>query len=132
MNLASKWEYPTPVVRIHPHPDSPGKKPTVVFIGGSFVTIPATLMSESRQFAEIPHFTYLQKAKAVFRDGVREVERKASPKIDYGSEIFSADAVVVELNDYYVVKGEFCLSFAEGVRAHFSKPITGVPDLPNQ
>lgn|GEM_PF-4200153 len=132
MNLASKWEYPTPVVRIRPHPDSSGKKPVVVFVGGSFVSIPAELMSASRQFASIPHLTYLRKVKAVFRDGVRKVERQASPVIDYGSEFFSADAVVVELNDYYVVKGDFCLSLAEDLRAYFSNSRPGGPIVPNQ
>lgn len=124
MNLAWKWEYPSPRVRIRPQADSPESKPAIVFIGGSFVTAPAALMSESRQFATISHFTYLRKAKAVFRDGVREVERKPSPTIDYGAEVFTADAVVVELNDYFVVKADYCLWFAEDARAYFADPRT--------
>ena len=89
----------------------------------SFTTGPGRLMSESGQFGEVVHFSYLSQNKILLQDGKVHVVRTPAAPIDYGSEIFSADALVLELNEFFWGGCDWVIELPKATEDYFgSKP----------
>lgn len=97
MNLARPWRYPVVELRLRPRPTPEHARLNAVFVGTSFATAPATLLSESGTFSEVDHFS--RRGKWGFFDGQPTVLATFTPTVDFEREVFAADALVLELNE---------------------------------
>lgn len=97
MNFAWPWKYPTSEIKIAPRKE--GARYTLAAVGGSFGYHIASLLGWSNQFSEIDWFFYLKLHKQSWFDGNLHRVREPAGEIDYGREIFGADALLLELNE---------------------------------
>jgi hypothetical protein len=120
MNLVLPWRYPSPKLSLKRRSGPTAQRLSLVFVGGSFVILPGGLMSESGQFDEVVSFNYLNLHKLLLQEETVKFLRTPAPPIDYGSEVFSADALVVELNEFFWGGGDWLIEFAKAAEDYFS------------
>ena len=119
MNLVSPWRYPSPRLSLKRRAGPVVRRLSLVFVGGSFVTAPGGLMSESGQFDEVVSFNYLNQHKLLLREDTVKFVRTPATPIDYGSEVFSAGALVVELNEFFCGGGDWLIELARAAEEYF-------------
>ena len=119
MNLVSPWRYPSPRLSLKRRTGPAARRLSLVFVGGSFVTAPGGLMSESGQFDEVVSFNYLNQHKLLLREDTVKFVRTPATPIDYGSEVFSAGALVVELNEFFCGGGDWLIELARAAEEYF-------------
>ena len=122
MNLISPWRYPSPKLSLKRRSGPTARRLSLVFVGGSFVTAPGGLMSESGQFDEVASFNYLNQHKLLLLEETAKVIRTPAPPIDFGAEVFSADALVVELNEFFWGRGDWLIELARAAEEYFGPP----------
>ena len=99
MNLALPWRYPSPKLILERESEKSEAKPDIVFVGGSFTTAIAELFGASDQFSSISYFFYLKDSKHEVASGLMRKIRSPVSSIDYEKEVFSARALVLEINE---------------------------------
>jgi hypothetical protein len=96
LNLAVPYlDYPTPELKWGGYPLAKPLPLSIAFVGGSFVTQPARLMSLYKLFDHIDHFSYFKLAKISYPG---EVASQISGTAAY-DPIFAADIVILEENE---------------------------------
>ena len=102
INMVYPLRYPVETVSVEPPATVPSHLPNMVIIGGSFVWKMLTMMGASRQFSEIEFYSYYKVAKHImYGDQVIWIATPA-PSLNFESDIFAADALVLEINEEYI------------------------------
>jgi hypothetical protein len=110
LNVFAKWRYPTERLTIAPRLTPPEQQFKLAAVGGSFSRQLVQQLSSSGQFSEAHLFFYykLQKA-AVAADKLTKLREPAAP-LDFEREIFSADCLLLEINEASALYPEHHLS----------------------
>ena len=99
MNLARPWRYPCTSFRIVPSKNK--AVGPIAIVGGSFSWQIAGELDASKQCSEIPVFYYYKIWKSInpsFDYNLNTVRQPVGP-IDFPSEIFGCEAIVLEINE---------------------------------
>ena len=110
MNLQRRWRYPCEKLSIKESPRSESEQLTMASVGGSFTSQLLGQLSASRQFSEIGFYFYYQLSKSCVVDGRESAVRSPGLPIDFGSEIFAADCLLLEINEAAALSPEHHLS----------------------
>ncbi len=99
INIVFPWHYP--VARVTPLPVSPppSYRPNVVCIGGSFAWKLLSMLDASGQFSELDQYFYYGRSKSCQVDGEKHEIAKPAPPIHFDTDVFAADALVLEVNE---------------------------------
>jgi hypothetical protein len=133
MNLLFPWRYPCERITINPNSRPADKRMTLAVVGDSFGWSLLRVLNESAQFSDIAFYYYYPQHKTRAGHGRRNVPGKhriypseqfetvrtpAAP-LDFSSEVFSADCLLLEITEAGVVSPEHHLSrFLRDALAH--------------
>ena len=123
LNLARPWRYPVErfTLKRHAPPWTGGVNMAVV--GGSFAWALTRDFSMCGQYSNINCFFYYKMYKTREVDGFSRIVRKPTEDVDFGREIFSADCLLLELNETSAIAPEHFLSaFLKDALAHLPDP----------
>ena len=123
MNLARNWTYPTVELEIERR--SKGARHSMAVVGGSFGGNICQLLQLSNQFSEIDMFFYLKIHKQTWIDGVMHIAREPAETLDYGREIFSADCLLLELNQGAMNGAFHLVAFLNRALAYLDENVIG-------
>jgi hypothetical protein len=129
MNLLIPWHYKVGQLRIKPMPEK-APRPNLVIMGDSFMWQLASQISASAQCGEIATYFYAKLRKTTYVDGkaARAIDRLF--KVDFGSEIFAADALVYEVNEGNIAPSDARITFVtEALEYAAHSPSKRVPFL---
>jgi hypothetical protein len=110
LNLLSKWRYPIEQLIIAPRSTPPEQQLKLAAVGGSFSRALLRQLSSSSQFSEASLFFYYKLHKLSFAGGEVKVLRKPASPIDFEREVFSADCLLLEINEASAIYPEHHLS----------------------
>jgi hypothetical protein len=125
MNLRRRWTYPCERLSIKPGPKPESEQLTMAAIGGSFTWELIRQLSASRQFSEIDFFFYYKLYEACAVNGnIFEVRTPGTP-IDFKSEIFAANCLLLEINEGGALSSDHHLAaFVADALAHLPNTST--------
>jgi hypothetical protein len=122
LNLAFDWNYPVVELALRPRQIPENSRLNAVFVGTSFTTAPAKLLSESGQFAEIDHFDASRRDKCSYRDGQEVLLSTPAPPPDFAREVFSADALIIEINEAALAAPDYAQQFVDDALRFLAAP----------
>jgi hypothetical protein len=100
LNTALPWRYPVKTVAVRPVKTPPGTyRPNLVVVGGSFTWKMLDMLDASRQFSEMECYFYYTASKSTQFDGERHQIAKPTPSLNFDTDVFAADALVLEVNE---------------------------------
>ena len=97
-----RWKYPVSKVAYPPVPSEEGSRPSLVLIGGSFLSGLGLHLYNSGQFSEIHWLRYYQMAREIPAPDQPfgwQIDNRPTPVPDLRREIFAAQCVVLEVNE---------------------------------
>jgi hypothetical protein len=99
LNLMFPMHYPVTNVIVQPLAGQNTHRPNLVFVGGSFVKKMMELLATSAHFSELEYYFYYKMSQSSGTDG--EVHRIAAPTpaLNFQTDVFAADALVLEANE---------------------------------
>lgn len=107
MNIVTEWTYPCGVAEID-QVESTGKKLRVVLVGGSFTYMLGRQLRDSNQFSSLPFYFYY---KVDFSEFVTGSGAPGPHPLDFERDIFSADCIILELNEQIIGKPNHIRAF---------------------
>lgn len=100
INVVFTWHYPVATVTVPPVPLAPHTyRPNMVVVGGSFTWKMLELLDDSRQFSELDLYFYYRSSQRCRTDGEWHEIGKPTPFINFATDVFAADALVLEVNE---------------------------------
>ena len=120
--LHSDWRYPTPHVNVRATPDShDSRKPSALFVGGSFNWSLLSLLDEARCFRQIDFYYYYRVSHVSYPKG-RSAPADPS-QLDWQHDVVGRDLVVLEINEAAIVPGDsHYAAFVRDALTHLSRP----------
>ena len=126
MNLARPWIYPCERISIKPNPKPESEQLTMAVIGSSFTWELIRQLSASQQFSEVDFYFHYNQYKSCGVDGIFSTVRTPGIPLDFGSEIFAADCLLLEINEASAIFSEHHLSaFIGDALAHLPEACAG-------
>ncbi len=99
MNLAIPWNFPVSNAQITREIVPPERQQSVVFVGGSFMWRMAEMFSGTNRFSRVDCFYYYRTWKASVCDGAVEKIREPTGEVNFVTEVFAANNIVIEMNE---------------------------------
>ena len=99
MNLAIPWTFLVARGNITRGEVPPEHQQSIVIVGGSFMWKMAEFLSKTAIFFQVDCFYYYKKWKTCFFDGVPQKIREPTGPVNFASEVFASQNIVVELNE---------------------------------
>ncbi len=99
VNNVSAWHYPVATVTVQPTAGQNPYHPNLVAVGGSFTWKLLELLDVSRQFSELECYFYYTAYKSSILNGERHTITKPTAPLNFETEVFAADALVLEVNE---------------------------------
>ena len=125
LNLSRPWKYPCERIIVTPRA-SKARQLTMAVVGDSFCWNILHIFNKSGQFSDISFYFHYKLYKTRFADGRSETIRTPATPVDFNSEIFAADCLLLEINEASAVNPVHHLSaFIGDALAHL--PDTAAP-----
>ncbi len=122
------WSYPVTRIKYPPVPVEEGKRPNLVIIGGSFVGTMGLHLYRSEEFSEIHWLRYYRDAKELPNWNyflAWQMLRKPFDDLDAEKEVYSAQNLVLEVNEQFLIDPIHLRRFFDDTLARLPAP--GVP-----
>ena len=121
-NFARPWSYPVSVANIEPTETLTDKRPTAVFVGGSFTQQILYFYCMSRQWSQIEYLFYYKVQKRTFNGDASIGEWRPTGEVDFNREVFSSDILVLEVNEQALVSQRHLTTFVSDALKHLAAP----------
>ena len=119
-NFARPWSYPVSVANVEPTETLTVKRPTAVFVGGSFTQQILYFYRMSRQWSQIDYLFYYKIQKTTFSGDKISGEWRPTGEVDFDQEVFSADLLVLEVNEQALVSQRHLTTFVSDALKHLA------------
>jgi SGNH hydrolase-like domain, acetyltransferase AlgX len=130
MNLVRPWKYPVERIAIRPSNRPRQRQMTMAMVGDSFSWSVLHVLQESAQFSAIGFYFYYWQWKMLIAENRWDKVRAPASPIDFRSEIFAADCLLLEINEGNAVSPEHHLSvFVKEALAHLPDPAARKPEF---
>ena len=107
LNTAHHWEFPIEKLKIKPSNRPRDQRMTAAMVADSFGWSLLHVLHDSEQFSEIGFFFHYRRSKTLAGEGGnwKRVRVPATP-IDFPSEIWAADCLILEINEVTLIDRE--------------------------
>jgi hypothetical protein len=106
LNTAHRWKFPIEKLKIKPSSRPKDQRLTAAVIADSFGWSLLHVLHESHQFSEIGFFFHYWRSKTLSVEGGWTKVREPATPIDFPSEIFAADCLILESNEVTLLTPE--------------------------
>jgi acetyltransferase AlgX (SGNH hydrolase-like protein) len=129
LNTAHHWTFPIEKLKIKPSSRPENQRITAAMVADSFGWSLLHVLHDSGQFSEIGFFFHYWRTKtlAVEGGGWKKVRAPATP-VDFATEIFAADCLILEINEVTLLTPETHITgFLKDALAHLPDPNSPKP-----